>query len=124
MSIVAIVDAAFSMAASELTTAPNSATSTNPSSHRADGHDRAGEGIEAVLEELGHRVDAAAQEGGQEDERHHDQRDGRHPLVARDGEAEPVGGLPAHAHELLGGDVAAMSENPISHHERPRPARK
>ena len=31
MSIEAIVDAAFSMAASELTTAPNSATSTNPS---------------------------------------------------------------------------------------------
>ena len=62
-------------------------------------------GVVAVLEELGDRVDAALEKLRQEEERDDDQGDGGHPLVAGDGHAEPVGGLAAHADELLGRDV-------------------
>ncbi len=42
---------------------------------------------------------------GQKDKGHHDQSDGGHPFIARDGQADVVGRLPRHADELLGGNV-------------------
>ena len=89
--------------------------------HRAHGHDRPRERVEPVLEELGHRVDAAAQERRQEHERHDHEGDRGHPLVARDGDAEPVGRLAAHPDELLGGDVGGDQREPDEPPREPAP---
>ena len=80
-------------------------------------------GPEAVFEELGDGVEAAFQELGQEEEGHPDEGDGGEPLVAGDGHADPVGGLPGHADELLGEMLAAMREKPTSHQVRRRARR-
>ena len=72
---------------------------------RGNRHDQAGKRVVAVLEKLRNRVDAAAEERGQEDKGHHDERDGGHPLVTGDRHAQPVGCLATHSHELLGRDI-------------------
>lgn len=70
------------------------------------GHDGAGEGVEAELEVLRDGVDAALEEHGKEEETDADECDGGHPLVGGDGEADlAVGGGTGHADHLLGGDV-------------------
>jgi hypothetical protein len=66
---------------------------------------RAGGAVVAVLEELGHGVDADLEELGQQPEGDDDQRDGGHPLVAGDGEADGGERAAGHADEVLGGDV-------------------
>jgi hypothetical protein len=73
--------------------------------HREERHSRPGRLVVTVLEELRNSVDARSQEPRQEDEGHHDQSNGRHPFVARDGQSDVVGRLPRHADELLRGDV-------------------
>ena len=62
-------------------------------------------GIEAVLQELGHRVDSRPQEVWQKPERHHDQSNAGHPFIAGYGQAYMAGGIAAHADELLSRDI-------------------
>jgi hypothetical protein len=80
--------------------------------HRAHAAIVRANALNRCSEELGHRVDAAAQERRQEHERHDHEGDRRHPLVARDGDAEPVGRLAAHADELLGRNVGGNQREP------------
>ena len=58
-----------------------------------------------MLEEFGNRVDAAPQEVGQEEEPDDDQRDGRHPFVAGNGQSHIGRRTARHAHELLGRNI-------------------
>ena len=69
-----------------------------------DRHQRAGARVVAVFEVLGDGVDARPQELGQEEEPDEHQRDGRHPLVAGDGQSQVVAAS-RHPHEVLGRDV-------------------
>ena len=61
--------------------------------------------VETLLQELRNGVHTALEEHGQEGESHNDEHDGRQPFITRNGEAQPVRCLAAHAHELLRGNV-------------------
>jgi len=61
--------------------------------------------VVTVFKKTGDRVDPGLQKIGQEGERHEDERDRRHPLVAGDGDAQVGRGLAGHADKLFRRDV-------------------
>ena len=73
-----------------------------------ESHDNAGHTIVAFLQELGNGEHAALQQHGQEGEGHNHQNDGGKPFIASDSQTQPVGGLTAHTHELLRGNVGSQ----------------
>ena len=70
-----------------------------------NGHDHGHRAVVALVQELRHREDFILQVHRDEERGHDDERDGSHPLVGRDGQAD-FEARAGHAHELLGRDVA------------------
>ena len=72
--------------------------------HHVQRHQAAGAGAVAVFEILGNRIDAAAQELGQQENAHQHDHHGGRPFVA--GHSQPcLVACPRHAHKVLGRDV-------------------
>ena len=69
-----------------------------------DGEQRPHAAVEPLLQELRHREDALFEVDREEEVGDHQERDGRHPLVARDRQPEAEA-RPRHPDKLLGRDV-------------------